>query len=52
MNADANAAMFLQGQDAKNIPSSNIVQQLEYMKDAFPTRQAVGVSPLCNVIRN
>ncbi|XP_047736949.1 uncharacterized protein LOC108669850 [Hyalella azteca] len=40
MNLDADAAMFLQGQDARNIPTSNIVQQLEYMKDGFPTRQA------------
>ncbi|XP_018019788.1 uncharacterized protein LOC108676246 isoform X2 [Hyalella azteca] len=46
MNADANAAMFLQGQDAKNIPPSDIVQQLEYMKDTFPTRQA------CSVLKN
>ncbi|XP_018021223.2 uncharacterized protein LOC108677509 [Hyalella azteca] len=40
MNTDANAAMFLQAVDARNIPTSNIVQQLEYMKDGFPTRQA------------
>ncbi|XP_018019781.2 uncharacterized protein LOC108676240 [Hyalella azteca] len=43
MNTDANAAMFLQAVDARNIPTSNIVQQLEYMKDGFPTRQACSV---------
>jgi hypothetical protein len=46
MLSDANLAMFLQAQDVKNIPISNIVLQLEYMKDAFPTRQAVSGVPM------
>ncbi|XP_018021224.2 uncharacterized protein LOC108677510 [Hyalella azteca] len=40
MTKDANWAMFLQAEDARNIPTSNVVEQLEYMKNGFPTRQA------------
>jgi hypothetical protein len=43
INVDDIAVMFMQAVDARNIPTSNIVQQLENMKDGFPTRQAVSV---------
>ncbi|XP_018019784.2 uncharacterized protein LOC108676244 [Hyalella azteca] len=40
INVDDFAVMFMQAVDARNIPTSNIVQQFENMKDGFPTRQA------------
>ncbi|XP_047739757.1 uncharacterized protein LOC108664726 [Hyalella azteca] len=46
MNLDADAAMFIQKMDVFNIPPSDIIQQLEYMKDVFPSIDACWILQL------